>query len=335
MKLSDAIDLYNADRRAKGIKRSTREAEARTLRLLLADIGNIELNHLRPQHIDRFWANRDGWGPGTTNLALGHLKRFVEWAQERGWIRRDRNPLHGIRRLRVKPRHRIIIPQQEFETFLEGIWDPRIRAACAIGLYMFTRVSETSALRWQDVDLHNGVAEVYRRKTEQLDALPICTELIEELKRWRLDYAAKIGRQLLPGDFVIPGYQQGKARGIPGQRGGFTYDGPDVYLPQRQANLTAGMRRALTEAGYYQPHEGGHTLRRSGAIALYNQLTSVGHDRAIRICQAMLGHSNIRTTETYLMLDLDRKVRNDLLAGKPMFPEQAEALVLELGEHKA
>ena len=51
--------------------------------------------------------------------------------------------------------------------------------------------------------------------------------------------------------------------------------------------------RGLREAGYYIPYEGGHTLRRSGATALYNQLTHVGHDRAIRICQAMLGHSSV------------------------------------------
>jgi integrase len=121
-----------------------------------------------------------------------------------------------------------------------------------------------------------------------------------------------------------------------GQRGrkgikGFVEVLERPYLPTTKANLGYAIRTILQAAGYYRPQEGGHTLRRSGATALYNQLSSVGHDRAIRICQAMLGHSSVQTTEIYLRLDLDRKVRNDLLAGKRMFPEEGTATVLRLG----
>jgi integrase len=87
----------------------------------------------------------------------------------------------------------------------------------------------------------------------------------------------------------------------------------------------------LLKAGYdLDKGEGGHTLRRSGATALYNELSERGHDRAIRMCQAMLGHASIQTTEVYLALNLDRKARNDLLAGKRMFSVGGPAKVLSL-----
>ena len=331
MQLSDAIQLYLADRTAKGVKRNTTRNDKSKLTRLLADIGNIQVSQIRPQHLDLFWSRRTTWGPATMNIAHATLNSFFRWCQIRGYMPKDRNPLEGGRRLKEPPRKRVIIPQQEFATFLDGIEDPRARAMVAIGLYLFTRISETAGLRWQDVDMHNGTVEVFRDKTETLDTLPLCDELKHELDRWRLTYAAAIGRQLLPADLVIPGWQKPRVVGAPGKKGEFVEKEKGHYLPQTKAHITYSVKKALRDAGYYEAYEGGHTLRRSGATALYNQLTKVGHDRAIRICQAMLGHSDIRTTEIYLRLDLDRKVRNDLLAGKPMFPEVPEAEVVHIG----
>lgn len=334
MNLSDAIQLYLADRKAKGIKQNTLRNDRSKLTRLLADVGNIQVAQLRPQHFDLFWSRRTTWGPSTMNIAHATLNSFIRWCQIRGYMPKDRNPLEGGRRLKEPPRKRVIIPQQEFATFLEGIEDARARAMCAIGLYLFTRISETASVRWQDVDMHNGTVEVFREKTDTLDTLPLCEELHAELKRWALAYAAAIGRPLLPADLVIPGWQKPRVVGVKGKKGEFVEKEKGHYLPQTKAHITYSVKKALRDAGYYEPYEGGHTLRRSGAIALYNQLTKVGHDRAIRICQAMLGHSDISTTEIYLRLDLDRKVRNDLLAGKLMFPEAEEAEVVLLGVAK-
>lgn len=331
MNLSDGIRLFLADRKAKGVKANTLRNEKFMLELLLADVGNIQLTQLRPQHFDIYWSKRTTWGEGTMNLAQSNLGAFIKWCQARGYVRRDRNPLEGARKLKVAPRKRVTIPQQDFTTFLDGIEDARTRAMCAIGLYLFTRVSETGGLRWQDIDMHNGTVEVFRDKTRTIDTLPLCEELSAELRRWSLTYAAEVGRPLRPSDYVIPALKSARTVGVPGQKGGFKIAEEAEYLPNVRAHLTYSIKKALKGAGYYANYEGGHTLRRSGAIALYDQLTKMGHDRAIRVCQAMLGHANIRTTEIYLRLDLDRKVRNDLLAGKPMFPTEEEAAVIEIG----
>lgn len=329
MLLSDAIQAFGHDRRAKGIAPKTRANELQVLRLLLADVGNISVRSLKPQHTDIFWANRSGWAPGTLNRARGTLSIFFSWCRDRGYMNRDTDPLAGTRAFKVPPRTRALIPQSEFEAVIQRRKNPRTRVAFAIGLYTFARISEIEGLRWQDINLEAGVVEVFRQKTQTLDVLPICDELAEELRRWRLEYAAHMGEQVRPEWFVVPGTTPPRGTSTKGAKG-FTAHRPRYYLPTKRADLSKVIKQGLVEDGYYVPYEGGHTLRRSGATALYNQLTYVGHDRAIRICQAMLGHSSVQTTEVYLRLDLDRKVRNDLLAGKPMFPARDAGTVVSL-----
>lgn len=331
MNLSDAIMAYNRHRESMGIAHNTMRTQRRVLGLLLADVGNIDTKRLRHQHMDLFWSRRTTWGPNTRNLAAHTLRPFFDWCQARGYMRRDIDLLDGYRKARVPPRDRVVIPQSEFSTFIAGIRNPRARIACATGLYLFSRISETEGLRWQDLDTGAGTVQVCRHKTATLDTLPICSELAEEVERWRFTLGSQLGEPPLPGYFFIPAYRSVIRKGVPGVKGFSVATSPNGPIPHKRGRLGETMRLALEEAGYYQPGEGGHTLRRSGAIALYNELSSRGHDRAIRICQAMLGHSNIATTEVYLRLDLDRKVRNDLLAGKPMFEATSEAQVVSIG----
>ena len=331
MNLSDAITAFLADRRARGLSRESLRNEKQCLELLLADVGNIQVHRLRPQHLDTFWANRTTWSAGTMNRGRAHLSTFFKWCRARGHMPRDLDPMEGTKKIRVTPRDRAIIPQGEFQTLLSSIEDPRRRIAVAIGLYLFLRLSEISNLRWQDINLETSTVQVYRSKTRTMDDLPICDELRKELLRWKRIYAIGLQQQPQPGWYVVPGVPSGVPRyGVKGTKGFIKESTGEIrWQPTTKASLNYAIRTALKDLGYYRPMEGGHTLRRSGAIALYNELSRVGHDRAIRICQAMLGHSSVQTTEIYLRLDLDRKVRNDLLAGKRMFGTEGEADVID------
>lgn len=328
MLLSDAIQAYETFRRARGVAPKTLLNEQRTLRLLLADVGNIRVKVMRPQHLDTFWANRDTWADSTKMRAAAQLAVFFRWCQGRGYMRRDIDLLDSTPRVRQGTRDWVTIPQSEFENILDGC-NPRERIVVALSLYLFTRIGETAGLRWQDYDPDSSTITVYRTKTKTLDILPVSLELEAELKRWHREIGALLGQVPLPGWYIIPGRVPPRQYGVKGVKG-FSHSLPSSYDPRHPANLARTVRQILERHGYYQEQEGGHTFRRSGAIALYNHLSEVGHDRAIRICQAMLGHSSIQTTEVYLRLDLDRKVRNDLLAGKRMFPEsEGEVIPLQ------
>lgn len=327
--LSTAIRDFKSSRQSQGLASRTVRRGDLTLKAFLADVGNINTQSIRPQHMDTFWMRHANWAQSTRNTAICTFEVFFSWCRARGHINRNADPMEGIIKRRPTPRQRIIIPQDKFSTFLAEIDDPRKRVATAIGLYLFTRISETSSLRWQDD--RGTELEVYRTKTRTIDTLPICAELREELDRWKLAYAAAIGEQPKPGHYIVPGREPARFAhgGRPG-RGATVI--PGDLVPDRKSALSTSLRDVLKDAGYYQIHEGGHTLRRSGAIALYDRLTHLGHDRAIRIVQAMLGHSSVATTEIYLRLDLDKKVRDDLLAGQPMFPVVADAEVVSIAD---
>lgn len=334
MLLSDAVDHYKADRKAKGFAKSTIVNEQSILRQLLATIGNIQVSSITTHHMDKFWHQHQDWEPGTFNKARVYIASFFKWSQIRGYMPRTADPMEGTRLRRVAPRDFVVIPSGEFPSLLEGARFPRNRALVAIGLYLFTRVSETGNLRWRDLDFDNQGVRVFRTKTQTEDSLPMCSELEGELRRWRLEYGRLVGEVPKPGWYVCPPFKSPGFEGIPGSQAQFKMVRPPVIQPTRELRtVTERINEVLRDTGYYKPREGGHTLRRSGAISLYNELIDRGHDGAIRVVQAMLGHASVTTTEGYLRLDLARKTRNDLLAGKPMFStDVAEVINLQVGQ---
>lgn len=325
MNLSEAIDLYIQDRRAKGAAKGTLRNQERYLRYLLAETGNINTKSLGPRHVDLFWVAHPDLSPGSKNNARSAMESFFKWCRARNHMARDTDPMEGVRKFKVAERHRTMVPQSEFSTLIESQRNPRYRIVLALGLYTFARASEMERLRWQD-DLGDRIL-ITRGKTGTVDEIPVCSELRAELDRWRLAYAAKMGRPVEPGWLIIPAVSGGEFG--PGRQRSAT-----EYNPTRRSHTGSVVRVVLERAGYYQAYEGAHTLRRSGARALYDQLSSVGHDRAIRIVQAMLGHSSIANTEIYLRLSLDRKVRDDLLSGKPMFPSMGGGEVIRFQERR-
>lgn len=321
MQLSEVIKAYEASCRANNLTVSTMRSKTLVHRRLLAATGNIESRNIRPQHLDALWRSVEHLSPASKNITRAHLKVLFEWMRARQYLGPS-DPLQGTRRLRSPRRNYIIIPQEEFSTFISGARNPRARIVLAIGLYLFPRVGEIESFRWQD-DLGETMY-VWRQKTQTEDHLPICAELREELDRWKWDYGVALGARPQPFWHIVPGVESG--RFVKG--GGRSRD---LWIPERRGPLRHTIQQELIRGGYYQEREGGHTLRRSGATALYVHLSQSGHDQAVRACQWMLGHSSMSHTETYLDIGYDRKALRSMLGGKPMFGDKKEdAHVLSL-----
>lgn len=321
--LSDVIDLYLTSRRDQYAPASLRAAES-TLRLLLADVGNIQIGNIRPHHLDGFRARRQAKvAPASMNVHAVALRAFFRWCREMGILGQTANPMVTWRTQRVMPREKLYIPAGDFPALLDATTHPRDRAIVAIGMYLFLRSGEIATLRIQDVDLARDEMAVAIHKTKQRDLMPICSELRVELERWLAYYRSEVGH-LANDMFLVPAKTSPKWE----KGGGST---PAVLQPYRRAILVHGaVQRALDSLDLPVEREGGHTLRRSGARALYDKLASEGHDRAIRYVQAMLHHSSINTTETYLGITADVRARNVLIGGKNMFtqPEAAATLMV-------
>jgi len=132
------------------------------------------------------------------------------------------------------------------------------------------RVSELVSLRWDQVDLGQGLLHVVRRKNGVDSTHPIRGPEIRALRRLQRDYPAT----------------------------------PYVFVTERKGPLTAStVRKMLTRAGEtagiaFPVHP--HMLRHGCGFKLAND----GHDT--RSIQHYLGHKNIQHTVRYTELASDR-----------------------------
>ena len=317
---SDAVDEYLSHLRAKGLERNTIRTHETALRGALALIGNIYVANIKPEHIDKVFAAHT-WAPPTHNLKLVNYRLFFAYCRRQGWMNRDYDPTEGWRPLKAP---RVEMPRigiEDFARVLDAATDPRDRAVVALGLFTFCRASEIQTLRIKDLDFDANTVSIYRHKTKEADTLPMVTELKTEMVQWLNEYRRQTGE--LDGDwYLVP------AKGpLPMTHNPLTNRLAPSGAPA-PLNPTKAMShpyraagRPLKAIGLTEKGVGGHVLRRSGARCLFDRLRSEGYDGALRRVQAMLGHSKAAITEHYLGLELERVQRNEMLAGKPMFPD--------------
>jgi integrase len=324
--LSDAIEEYLTARRARKLALNTIRADTYILKALLASVGNIYLRSVEARHIDNYFLQNADHKDSTHNIHLTHLKQFFGWAHRRGYIKHD--PMLEFRRSHIGTPEdtRLFLPQERFEELLDAAEHPRDRAAIALGLYLFLRVSELSNLKVGDVNLEENEIRVRIPKTKDFDKMPVCTELEQELRRYLSWYTAHIGRRLDPEMYLIPA--KSGFRSLPGSPNGtFAPLTSDEALPETPVVPTRKVSRphqivqkALRKLGYDPLGEGGHTLRRSGARALFDAVRAKeGFDGALQQVKVMLHHKSSTTTEIYLGVNPERMRRDTRLKGRPMF----------------
>ena len=330
--LSDAIAEFMAYRKSAGFRPNTLLINGRSLSIFMREIGNLQVRHLDARHGEMFQAYLMGKGykANTINSHLTTLSAFVKWLRSRRYLGARSDPTANLRAVKtmVDPRRQILA--KDFNALLAACGSPHERIVTALGLYLFVRASEITAIRVKDVDLANGEILIHVMKSGVVDPMPICQELDTELRTWLTWYTADIERPPLPEHFLVP---QRRRRPL-----GNDGSGPGGgYLVQRETHNCVPNKMLQRAHRYVQKPlsafgvelrdsegkstmEGVHTLRRSGARALFDQMVDQGsYDGVLRYVSAMLHHKSTVMTERYLGLDVDIKKRNDLLKGRRMF----------------
>lgn len=313
-----ALNQYERHLRARGLAANTVNNNAQVMRRAIALWGDITVASVTPAHVDQLFAHY-GWRESTRNLYLSYLRGFFVWASRCGMAPRDFDPTAGWRTIRVPETDKLRVPVEDFGRLLDAAAHPRDRALCAIGLYTFLRGSEIQRLRVADLDLDNHALHIYRPKTKSGDRLPVCTELAGEMVRWLNWYRADQG-PVHQTWYLIPAKNPTATFYDPATGRIGVSDAPAPLRPDKPIHRPyMAVQRALERLGLDTYWQGEHTLRRSGARALADQLRTVGHDAALMRVASMLGHKDIRVTQTYIGWDTEREQRDIALAGKPMF----------------
>lgn len=331
---SDAIEEYEHHRRAMQVRPGSIGNEVRMLRAMLAHVGNIQMRNFKDRHVDDFFlARQPKIATSTWNHELSMARTFFNWCERRRYFGPDGNPIAHRKARSFVPRSRLRIPATEFPHLLDSARDPVDRIVVALGMFLLLRMSEVKPLRIGHVNLTTGEVAVAIQKTSQRDVMPISAELDTELRRYLTWYASVAGRPLHDDDYLVPA----RAKQL------FGHPNPKVVVPDRPHDRPFRCVQAtLRNAGYdvrdpdtgKSNGEGLHTLRRSSARAIFDQLVDGGYDGALRTVQAMLHHSTANMTEKYLSITLDIKKRDEMFKGKTMFAQPASNVVA-LAERRA
>lgn len=333
MRLSHATQEY-LTRRGGRLAAQTRANYTSAFNLLTRAIRGEDpyLVNVTTSHVEKAMRHIDN--PSSYNVRLGQYRTFFSWCVRSGWLKTSPVSMLETRpvvRRGAVTRHRIPADAWGHLLTVAETRHPRDRALTAIGLYSGQRSVEYKAARVSDLERgEDGVIEyltVTRTKVHDQMRVPVCSELADELERWLDWYKTNAGDtfgNLPPNAYLIPARKRIGTRRGPGGR--IVTPGPDTpvdpYTPLQDPGKV--MSAILTQAGWYQRGEGAHTLRRSVAVALYEEDLERGYSAALETVQHFLGHASAATTEGYLGVDIGRKRLDDRMKRRHMLRRNAQ-----------
>jgi integrase len=308
-----AIDNYISklieERKASATVRAARQLlEAFDANTQLAS-GHELIEHLTVGDVRLFLYRNPGSSPATFNRERSVLTGFLRHCGVEHLI-------SAIPPMKNPQKPNLILSPEEMRSLLAEA-NPVERVALAIGMHTGLRASDISALRVGDVDLATDYITCTIQKTGVTDRKPITAPLRVELAEWLNRYA--VGREndvyLVPSYTITP---QGNLQ---------------VRPEQPLGHMHRLVQRALARVGLPVAGQGFHTLRRSAARALFEQLRQeTNSDHALLVVREFLNHQSVTQTERYLGISTERTLRDEALRGRDFLsaprPQLAEVISL-------
>lgn len=276
MKFTEAIDLYVRDMYLQG--RFTSPRSERSYRGTLnrhADVlGNQDPRYANRDHVKTTLALWDH--PNTAAAARSHLVSFYDWLMEEG-IRKD-NPARQTRRPKRRPSRVYRLTLEEASAMLEAAAGNLERRAIYIGLLAGLRNQELRGLTGACFDragfvhvptmIAKGGRERWVPVLPELE--PVVTEILLDVDR---------------DEFVLPA-QRWRDPGVNQVRESLR------SRPLSSQALRSLVMRVAKRAGI-RAHVHPHMLRHAFGDAVTRRC-------GIEVARALLGHTDIGTTKTYV-----------------------------------
>lgn len=319
---------------------STVENKTIALRKMVKVLGGGRwVDEVEPWDMTAVWLEC-GKTRGDNARIIDHqaYKHFFKWCAQMQYRSNNVELMEHIKAPKPFYKERKRVPVEQFEDLKSACITPRDRMYISTGLYMLCRKVELSSIPWGDVDRENGEIVITRFKTKKPDVLAISDELEQELEYYEDWYKFVTDTPkftpLQPHWVLTPRFTRPQFQG--GQKWCRGLIRPDMVMDKQTGGEIA--QRALNAIGFptrelvrgpggewtdKSLREGAHTLRRSGARALYDALVEAGFVDAMRKVQQQLGHQTLQQTEAYIGASPDREARNKAIRGKVMYPKAA------------
>lgn len=302
--------------------------------------GEIQFESVAEPHIAEWLRDRMGHAhngasdqaQNTMNSERIILKGFFSYAQQAGLMGRRANPAMGLVGKTAIQDDFLRIPGEEWPTMLDLCDRPRDRIYAATALYTLGRGSDLATRTIGHAKAYlSGSTEglvIVRQKTRQKVQLPVVTELQDELEAWIKHYekmARAQGLGALQDDwYLLCGLSQEMSFRNPSTG---RYERSNRLHPTGTVQKWSPVAKEIVgRLGYPVSKEGGHTFRRSGALALLQELEARkaagmldSGMEPIYVVQFILGHSDVSTTWKYIGLEHRGRESFAVLNGKPWF----------------
>lgn len=274
------------------------------------------------------WLSAHQGGVGSRTNKLGFLRSYLDFLENRSLLKpgftrakllAGYKAKHGER----QPKH--YIDAEDFPALLAVAHNPRDRAVLALGLYTLARQGEIAAITLSAWPMNPevNVLPIYREKRKRWTESPISRELRAEMLDWLKAYADQQGYDSWmvmaaehPDWYLVPAKLDGRA--------GWRLK-PDTFFN----NMERVVKLALTDLGVTTTRQGSsvehvgegmHTIRRSGARALFARLVkSSGYESALTFTQAMLDHESSDMTKRYIGMDWVKEQLNKWIIENGMY----------------
>lgn len=278
MNFRQAIDLYIADQRAAGRVNSdkTEVSYRHVLDLHAQDIGNRDPRTVGREDVKRTLAR---WPhPNTQRCSRSILVAFYDWAMEEGI--RPNNPARQTRRPKKRPTTVYRLTRSEITAMLAAPVTTFERRVIYLGICGGLRSAELRGLQglhferdgwiWLSADIAKG------RRERWVPVIADLEPVVDEIRQ-----------TVAPAHFVLPGSYRGG--------GSFGSDPIHRIYPTKSCSSQTLQRTVHTVAARagISAHIHPHLMRHAYA-------DHVAQNYDVLVAQAVLGHADLRTTQTYV-----------------------------------
>jgi hypothetical protein len=328
--IADAIPQFLETLRGRGLRESTIKrhrgalsgrggfhAACQSLKGASPTTGQID-----HQCVSRYLSTIEGV-QGTRNNKLESIRQFLNWAEKRRLLRPGftaEDLLDGAKGRKSERKPKFYIPPDRFPEALDiaGARDPRDRAVIAFLLGTLARGdSEAAPVELRHIDLDELTVQLWREKRQRWTTTAINPDMAGEMERWGAVYASEMGYL----SFRAMRNDHPEWKLLPARTGwnmGFQLrpEASISVMARIVKRVLTGLGVTETEQGRAVAHvgEGAHTIRRSGAAAMFDKLTAdLGFDGALLMVAAMLDHEEPLVTLEYIGRDRQKQKLNDWL----------------------
>lgn len=166
LRLSEYLDRWLKDSVKDTVRISTYQRYEQVIRLhLVPGLGRVKLKALTPAHVQRFYRDRldSGLSPSTVRKFHNVLHRALRQAVR--WDLIPRNVTEATEPPKETSEEIHPLSEEEARRLLEAARGDRLEALYVLALTTGMREGELLGLKWEDVDLTNGVLRVRRTLT--------------------------------------------------------------------------------------------------------------------------------------------------------------------------